>query len=99
MRAFGKSVRSTAKKVLLFALIAAPKPLFQAPSLSGVVEDETKQPVASAQVTLHSGAGMQRTSTYDLGRFRFDSISPGEYRLDFDKAGFFWLSDYPVTVS
>ncbi len=89
-----------AKDLLLLAVLAVPRPSFQAAALlSGVVEDETNQPVMSAQVTLHSATAMQRTSTDDLGRFRFDSVPAGDYRLDFDKPGFFRLSDYPVTVT
>ncbi len=71
----------------------------QAPSaLSGAVEDETKQPVPGVQVTLHSGAAIQLTSTNEAGRFRFDSLPAGDYSLDFDKAGFFRLTNYTVTV-
>ena len=71
----------------------------QAPSaLSGAVEDETKQPVPGVQVTLHSGAAIQLTSTNEAGRFRFDSLPAGDYSLDFDKAGFFRLTNYAVTI-
>jgi len=98
MRSFAQSAQSAAKNLLLFALLAAPRPAYQAAALSGVVEDETKQPVVAAQVTLHSGTAIQRTTTDNLGRFRFE-VSPGDYLLDFDKAGFFRLSNYPVTIA
>jgi len=68
-------------------------------TLFGIVEDERKQPVASVQVTLHSAAGMQRTTTDDLGKFQFDSLPSDDYRLDFDKADFFRLADYAVTMA
>ena len=71
----------------------------QAPSaLSGAVEDETKQPVPGVQVTLHSGAAIQLASTNEAGRFRFDSLPAGDYSLDFDKAGFFRLTNHTVTA-
>ncbi len=71
----------------------------QAPSaLSGAVEDETKQPVPGVQVTLHSGAAIQLTPTNEAGRFRFDSLPAGDYSLDFDKAGFFRLTNHTVTA-
>src|SRR5689334_5686496 len=68
-------------------------------SLSGTVEDETKQPVPGVEVTLTSGTMMQRTTTNDLGQFRFDSVPPGDVLLDFDKAGFFRLNSYAVTMN
>jgi hypothetical protein len=70
-----------------------------AAALSGVIEDETKRPVPQAEVTLRSRAFMQKASSDDLGRFRFDSVPPGGYLLDFDKAGFFRLSGYAVTMT
>ena len=60
-------------------------PAFQALyPLSGVVEDETKQAVAGVEVTLHYGTTVQRTTTNDLGQFRFDSVPSGGVLLDFD---------------
>src|SRR5215470_12760949 len=70
-----------------------------APSLSGVVEDETSQPVTGVEVTLFIGPRAQRTSTNDLGRFHFEAVPPGDYHLNFEKAGFFRLSEYAVTVT
>jgi hypothetical protein len=58
------------------------------PSISGVVEDETGQPVTGVEVTLFIGAMAQRTSTNDLGRFRFEAAPRGDYHLDFQKSGF-----------
>src|SRR5579883_3123155 len=96
-------LESVARHLLLFTVLVTPKPAFQVASLSGtvsgIVEDETRQPAAGVQVTLHAGDVVQRTTTNDLGQFRFDSLPPGNYLLDFDKAGFFRLSSYPVAVS
>ena len=79
--------------LLLFQVSRGPATLF------GIVEDETKQPVAGVQVTLHSGEGMRWTTTDDLGKFQFDSLPSDDYRLDFDKADFFRLADYAVTMA
>jgi len=53
------------------------------PSISGVVEDETGQPVTGVEVTLFIGPTAQWTSTNDLGRFRFEAVpdrrSPFEF--------------------
>src|SRR5437016_5717722 len=89
-----------ARHLLLFAVLVAAKPSFQTfVPLSGTVEDETKQPVSAVQVTLHSGATTERTTTNDLGQFRFDSVPFGNILLDFDKPGFFRLSGYMVMVT
>jgi hypothetical protein len=62
-------------KIFLFSFFAVAAPAFQVLySLSGVVEDETKQAVAGVEVTLHYGKTVQRTTTNDLGQFRFDSV-------------------------
>ncbi len=34
----------------------------------------------------------------EAGRFRFDSLPAGDYSLDFDKAGFFRLTNHTVTA-
>ncbi len=75
------------------------EPIQTAPSISGVVEDETGQPVSGVEVTLFTGSIPQRTSTNDLGRFRFEAVPRGDYRLNFEKGGFFRLSDYGVRVT
>src|SRR5579862_4925688 len=93
-------LQSIARHLVLFAVLVTSRPGFQAfAPLTGTVEDETKQPVPGVEVNLHSGAATQRTTTNDLGQFRFDSVPPGDLLLDFDKAGFFRLTGYPVTVT
>jgi hypothetical protein len=71
----------------------------QSPSLSGTVKDETNQPVAAVNIVLRGESGTFQAVTNELGEFHFDGIGPGDYRLDLDKAGFFRLGDYHVTVS
>ena len=85
-------------QLLLFAILAFQVAPFSG-TVSGIVEDETRQPAPGVQITLHLGDAVQRTTTNDLGQFRFDFIPPGNYLLDFDKAGFFRLGSYPVTVT
>src|SRR5881296_2248476 len=98
-RALFALARDSASDDLLCFLCLFSFTALQAPSaLSGAVEDETKQPVPGVQVTLHSGAAIQLTSTNEAGRFRFDSLPAGDYSLDFDKAGFFRLTNYTVTA-
>ena len=64
--------------------------------LSGTVEDENRLPVIGVQVTLHFGDRTARASTNQLGRFRFEGVTAGNHHLDFDKPGFFRLSNYEV---
>jgi hypothetical protein len=64
--------------------------------ISGTVEDENRLPVSGVQVTLHLRDRIERASTNQLGRFRFEGVAAGNHRLDFDKPGFFRLSDYEV---
>src|SRR5262249_14909766 len=68
-------------------------------SISGVVEDETGQPVSGMEVTLFKEIVSQRTSTNELGHFRFEAVPTGSYFLNFDKTGFFRLHDYEVRVT
>jgi 5-hydroxyisourate hydrolase-like protein (transthyretin family) len=65
------------------------------PSISGIVEDETRQPVSGVEVTLFTEVVL-RTSTNELGRFRFEVVTAGDYLLSFEKAGFFRVRDYNV---
>src|SRR5262249_14293333 len=62
-------------------------------------EDETGQPVTGVEVTLSIAPIAQHTSTNDLGRFRFEAVCRGDYHLNFEKSGFFRLSNYAVTVT
>ena len=69
------------------------------PSISGIVEDETGQPVSGVEVTVSAEVAVQRTSTNELGRFRFEALPAGDYLLNFEKAGFFRVSNYKAKVT
>jgi hypothetical protein len=87
-------------KLVFLSFFAVAPPAFQVfYPLSGVVEDDTRQPVPGVQVTLHSGTAVQRTTTNELGQFHFDSVPAGSVLLDFDKAGFFRLNGYAATIN
>ncbi len=66
--------------------------------LSGTVEDENRLPVNGVQVTLRLEDRAEHVSTNALGRFRFEAVVPGTHLLDFDKPGFFRLSNYEVVL-
>jgi hypothetical protein len=75
------------------ALPATSRPVLEAPATSavqGVVTDPQGKLVPSAQVRLvgHSG-GIRREAASDAqGRFAFDRLEPGEYRLTASSLGF-----------
>jgi len=83
---------------VLNSLASSPQ---QQPSVvvSGTVEDENRLPVNGVQVTLRLRDRMERVSTNQLGRFRFEGVTAGNHRLDFDKPGFFRLGDYNVVAT
>jgi hypothetical protein len=64
--------------------------------ISGIVQDETGQPVAAAEVILNGPNIMNRTVADDRGRFVFDAVPAGRYLLDFSQAGFFRVSNYSL---
>jgi len=66
--------------------------------VSGTVADENRLPVPGVQVTLRSATNTERTSTNELGQFRFETVSRGDYQFDFDKPDFFRLSNYDVRI-
>jgi hypothetical protein len=89
-------VKSVSTLLLLFSLLSSQET--GSVVVSGTVEDENRLPVAGVQVTLHAGSQTQRTSTNDLGRFRFDVVPGGTHRLDFDKPDFFRLRDREIVA-
>ena len=76
---------------ILFAFAAQ-----ETAQISGVAQDETDQPVGGAEVVLHSASTTARTSTDELGKFRFEPVPPGPYTLEFNRTGFFKLADYAL---
>src|SRR5712691_12363767 len=66
---------------------------------AGVIADENGVPLASAQITLHSGEGRNfRTETDGAGRFRLRNLPTGEYKVEARKEGFFVLAGRMVTL-
>jgi TonB dependent receptor/Carboxypeptidase regulatory-like domain len=67
-------------------------------SVSGIVRDNSDQPVAGAQVVLESAAhSVIRRQTDSTGRFDFPNVAIGHYRLTISRDDFTSLSE-PVTV-
>src|SRR6516225_9319332 len=64
--------------------------------INGVLQDENDQPVGGAEVVLHSATTTARTSTDELGKFRFEPVPPGPYTLEYNRTGFFKLADYAL---
>ena len=57
-------------------------------TVSGVVEDESRGVILGAQVRLDSGEPLRTTSTDEQGRFVFEGVTPGKYKLRASSAGF-----------
>src|ERR1035438_9651272 len=59
-------------------------------TVDGTVVDSTGALVAGAQVTLTNTGTQEKRSqpTGDAGLYQFVNVSPGEYRIDIEKAGF-----------
>lgn len=67
-------------------------------SLSGIVRDNSEQPVAGAQVVLESAAhAIVQRQTDSAGRFAFPNVAIGHYMLRISQQEFTSLSQ-PVTV-
>ncbi len=56
--------------------------------VSGTVEDESRAVILGAQVRLASGEPPRTTSSDEQGRFRFEGVTPGKYKLRAEAAGF-----------
>jgi hypothetical protein len=66
---------------------------------TGVVLDENGVPVAAAQVKLEDAVGhIYRTETDATGRFAIHNLSPGDYKAEVRKQGFFVLAGQAVTL-
>src|SRR5687768_7405231 len=59
----------------------------QGPVVTGVAADSTGAPLAEAQIDLF-GPVRRAARTGDDGRFAFEGLAPGEYRLVAVRAGF-----------
>jgi hypothetical protein len=69
-----------------------------APTISGIVEDQSAAVVPSAKVTLLSKSSREshRAATDEEGRFLFKNLVTGEYLLTVESAGF---QNYQTTVT
>jgi hypothetical protein len=84
--------------VLLVLLLPAPGWAAAYGSVSGIVRDNSEQPVAGAEVVLESAAhAISRRRTDSTGRFDFPNVAIGHYRLTISRGDFTSLTE-PVTV-
>ncbi|MGB7285198.1 MAG: carboxypeptidase regulatory-like domain-containing protein [Candidatus Acidiferrum sp.] len=66
---------------------------------SALVADENNVPVPSAQVKLQDSAGhIYRTESDGAGRFTLRNLTPGDYKLEIRKEGFFVISGRALTL-
>jgi outer membrane receptor protein involved in Fe transport len=84
-------MRARFPHVVLFALLLSFAPgaagAQQAAVITGVLTDSTSAPLGEAQVDLF-GPARRTARTLDDGRFTFEELPPGEYRLVAVRAGF-----------
>jgi len=79
-----------AVSALTITWLAAATALAQAPTIHGTVTDAQSVAMPGVTVTLTTGAaaGRRITTTDGSGEYRFDGMTPGTFRLVFDRAGF-----------
>jgi Carboxypeptidase regulatory-like domain len=66
---------------------------------SGVVLDENSVPVVAAKIRLERQGGQEyRAETNDAGRFTFQNLPDGDYKVEVRKEGFFLLTDYTIAL-
>jgi hypothetical protein len=66
---------------------------------AGVVLDENGVPLVAAKIRLQHNSGREfRAETNDAGRFIFQSLPAGDYKVEVRKEGFFLLTDYAITL-
>src|SRR5258708_12922776 len=90
-------MRSTARLAVLCALLcgitAARILCADSAECTGVVADETGEPLAAAKIMLQSSTGLTfRTETDGAGRFILRDIPAGDYNVEARKEGFFVLA-------
>src|SRR5688572_21876132 len=96
---FSKLTRGT----LLLSLIIAPCGVVfaQSASIAGVVRDRNGGVLPGVTVTTipQSGGMVRHTTSGSDGSYRFDKVSDGVYRVDFDLHGFELVRRNHVRVS
>ena len=79
-------------KTLLFVTVTVKLLSAQAPAIQGTVQQETtKQPLATAELRFHKAGQFELAADIDTdrqGRFRIESLPPGDYTLDVSKPNF-----------
>jgi hypothetical protein len=65
---------------------------------SGNVLDENGAPVAGAHIQLEEGGKVHEAETNSAGRFTLRNLSPGDYKLEVRKEGFFLLSGKELSL-
>ncbi len=84
-------IKRLAPWVFLLLLLCLPRSaLSQTASITGTVKDSTGAAVPQAKVTTHNRAtsATRSTTTDDSGIYRITSLSPGNYDVVIEKAGF-----------
>ena len=88
--------------VFLLLLLCTPRSaLSQTASITGTVKDSTGAAVPQARVTSHNRAtsATRNTATDDSGNYRITSLSPGNYDVVIEKAGFKTFDVAGITVA
>ena len=84
---------------ILAVVAAASAQVLSSAHLSGrVVEERTRVPIPGARVSLSSESGnaptpVQQTITDQDGRYAFEGVAAGRYRVDVQKSGILPLAD------
>jgi len=75
------------KQLLLIVCVASSVGAQKAPrTVTGLVRDAERQPLASVEISLRPGG--KRTRTDSLGQYRFENVAPGRYIALARKEGF-----------
>lgn len=88
--ATGKATAAACLCLALLGTLLAPSALHAA-TIYGSVTDEDQKPIRRVTVTLHAAAaapqalGLQSTTSGEEGRFRFDDVPPGSFRIVVEK--------------
>jgi hypothetical protein len=93
-------LRKLSSAVFCFVLIAsAVVRAAELADLDGLVLDENGVPVGAAQIKLEDPTGkIYKTETDSAGRFTLKNLSPGDYKLEVRKEGFFVIANRAATL-
>lgn len=89
----------TAVFVSLSILAAVEVQAADSADCTAVVLDENSVPVGAAKIRLEQNSGRgYRAETNDAGRFTFQGLPTGDYKVEVRKEGFFLLTDQAITL-